>query len=95
VVAFQTIPDTEENRRQIRHDGDRNALWFFLISIAATATITIQNYFFTISAATLTGKLRRLGIRAILRQDSELILDVLTICFILIMFSRILRSRKE
>jgi ATP-binding cassette subfamily B (MDR/TAP) protein 1 len=95
VVAFQTIPNSEENRRQIRHDGDRNALWFFIISIGATATITIQNYFFTNSAAILTGKLRSLGFRAILRQDSESISLTPSIFVILIIISRILRSGQE
>lgn len=52
-----------------RHDGDRNALWFFIIAIISTCTITIQNGLFAQSAAELTNKLRSLSFRAILRQD--------------------------
>lgn len=54
-----------------RHDGDRNALWFFLIAIVSTFSIGFQNYLFAASAATLTSKLRTLSFKAILRQDSE------------------------
>jgi len=57
--------------RQRRHDGDRAALWLFLIAIISTCTIGIQNYMVAAAAATLTAKIRSLSFRAILRQDSE------------------------
>ncbi|KAG6907876.1 hypothetical protein DXG01_007040 [Tephrocybe rancida] len=58
-------------REEIRFQGDRNALWFFLIAIISTAAIGMQNYLFSSAAATLTAKLRSLSFRAILRQDIE------------------------
>ncbi|KAG1745981.1 P-loop containing nucleoside triphosphate hydrolase protein [Suillus paluster] len=54
-----------------RYDGDRNALWFFIIAILSTISIGFQNYFFASSAATLTAKLRSISFKAILRQDIE------------------------
>ncbi|TCD62992.1 GTPase-activating protein [Steccherinum ochraceum] len=54
-----------------RHDGDRNALWFFIIALGSTCAIGIQNFMFSSSAADLTNKLRSLSFRAILRQDVE------------------------
>ncbi|KAI0789769.1 P-loop containing nucleoside triphosphate hydrolase protein [Abortiporus biennis] len=55
--------------KQRRHDGDRNALWFFIIALISMCTIGNQNYLFGSSAAELTAKLRSLSFRAILRQD--------------------------
>ncbi|KXN88295.1 Leptomycin B resistance protein pmd1 [Leucoagaricus sp. SymC.cos] len=54
-----------------RFQGDRNALWFFIIAIISTVSISIQNYFFASTAASLTARLRKLSFRAILRQDIE------------------------
>ncbi|EIW81034.1 P-loop containing nucleoside triphosphate hydrolase protein [Coniophora puteana RWD-64-598 SS2] len=54
-----------------RHDGDRNALWFFLIAIVSSFAIASSNYIFGSSAAILTAKLRSISFRAILRQDIE------------------------
>lgn len=54
-----------------RHDGDRVALWLFLIAIISMFSIGVQNYIFASTAATLTAKLRSLSFRAILRQDGE------------------------
>jgi hypothetical protein len=59
-----------------RHNGDRVALWLFIISIVSTVTIGVQNYMFAAAAATLTAKLRSLSFRAILRQDSESLQNV-------------------
>ncbi|KAG2129495.1 P-loop containing nucleoside triphosphate hydrolase protein [Suillus clintonianus] len=56
---------------QRRLDGDRNALWFFLIAILSAISIGFQNYYFASSAAILTAKLRSLSFKAILRQDIE------------------------
>ena len=61
----------EQDPKQRRHDGDRNALWFFIIALISTCTITVQNGLFAQSAAELTNKLRSLSFRAILRQDVE------------------------
>ncbi|KAH8104691.1 P-loop containing nucleoside triphosphate hydrolase protein [Cristinia sonorae] len=54
-----------------RHEGDRTALWFFIIALGSMVTICIQNFMFASSAAELTNKLRSLSFRAILRQDIE------------------------
>lgn len=56
---------------QRRHDGDRVALWFFLIAIASIILSTVQNYMFASNAATITARIRSISFRAILRQDSE------------------------
>ncbi|KAJ7288261.1 P-loop containing nucleoside triphosphate hydrolase protein [Mycena rebaudengoi] len=62
-----SLPDAHGRRIA----GDRNALWFFVIALASTVAIGIQNYCFSSSGATLTQKLRSLTYRAILRQDIE------------------------
>ncbi|KJA18017.1 hypothetical protein HYPSUDRAFT_169806 [Hypholoma sublateritium FD-334 SS-4] len=54
-----------------RHEGDRNALWMFIIALISTFTIGWQNYLFAASAANLTARLRSLSFKAILRQDIE------------------------
>ncbi|KAJ2922300.1 hypothetical protein H1R20_g14801, partial [Candolleomyces eurysporus] len=54
---------------QKRHAGDRNALWFFIMSIISALAVGFQNYFFANAAATLTARLRSLSFKAILRQD--------------------------
>jgi ATP-binding cassette subfamily B (MDR/TAP) protein 1 len=66
VTGFSSV---DPHRR--RFTGDRNALWFFIIGIGASAAITVQNYMFASAAATLTAKLRSQSFRAILRQDSK------------------------
>jgi ATP-binding cassette subfamily B (MDR/TAP) protein 1 len=54
-----------------RHDGDRNALWLFIIAIVSTLAIGFQNYLFGYAASVLTARLRTLSFRALLRQDIE------------------------
>ncbi|KIK26702.1 hypothetical protein PISMIDRAFT_8742, partial [Pisolithus microcarpus 441] len=54
-----------------RHDGNMNALWFFIVAIISSVVITIQNYVFSSAASDLTTKLRTLSFRAILRQDIQ------------------------
>lgn len=54
-----------------RHDGDLNALWFFIIAILSALSIGFQNYYFASSAAILTAKIRSICFKAILRQDVE------------------------
>ena len=63
--AFSSL-DPHERRR----NGDRTALYFFVIAIISTTTIGLQNYMFASAAAKLSAKLRSLSFRAILRQDS-------------------------
>ncbi|KAG1822804.1 P-loop containing nucleoside triphosphate hydrolase protein [Suillus subaureus] len=54
-----------------RYDGDRNALWFFIIAILSAMSIGFQNFYFASSAAILTAKIRSICFKAILRQDVE------------------------
>jgi len=54
-----------------RHDGDRIALWLFIIAIISTTTMGLQNYLFSSSALSLTARLRNLAFKALLRQDGE------------------------
>ena len=67
--GISTFSDIDPLRR--RHDGDRNALYFFIIAILSMIAVGFQNYLFASSAAELTSKLRSLSFRAILRQDIE------------------------
>ncbi|KAI0032067.1 P-loop containing nucleoside triphosphate hydrolase protein [Vararia minispora EC-137] len=67
--AINAFSDSDPHVR--RHDGDRNALYFFVIAIVSTITIGHQNYFFSSSAAALTERLRSLSFKAVLRQDIE------------------------
>uniref|UniRef100_A0A8H8CEK7 P-loop containing nucleoside triphosphate hydrolase protein n=1 Tax=Psilocybe cubensis TaxID=181762 RepID=A0A8H8CEK7_PSICU len=52
-----------------RHEGDRTALWLFIIAILSCMSITAQNLYFGSAAASLTARLRNLSFKAILRQD--------------------------
>ncbi|KAI6041410.1 ste6-like protein [Pisolithus marmoratus] len=54
-----------------RHNGDVNALWFFIVSLLSAAAIAVQNYVFTVAASELTTKLRTLIFYAIMRQDVQ------------------------
>jgi len=58
---------TDEERR---HEGNRTALWLFVVAIVAGLSIAGQNYFFSTAAYALTAGLRSLGFKALLRQDS-------------------------
>ena len=55
VTSFQNADD----HSKLRHDGDKNALWFFVIALLSMCTIGIQNYSFASAAAHLTQKLRQ------------------------------------
>ncbi|KZT11907.1 P-loop containing nucleoside triphosphate hydrolase protein [Laetiporus sulphureus 93-53] len=61
--------DTDEHTR--RHNGDRVALWFFIIAILSAMAIGFQNFYFASSAGLLTNKIRSLSFRAVVRQDIE------------------------
>ncbi|KAI5988983.1 hypothetical protein EDD15DRAFT_2285638, partial [Pisolithus albus] len=52
-----------------RHDGNMNALWFFIAAIVSSIAIAVQNCVFALAASNLTTKLRTLSFHAILRQD--------------------------
>ncbi|KAI0639804.1 P-loop containing nucleoside triphosphate hydrolase protein [Trametes polyzona] len=56
---------------QRRHDGDRNALWFFIIALGGMVVNAIQHTYFGHTAAMLSSRLRSLAFRVILRQDIE------------------------
>jgi ATP-binding cassette subfamily B (MDR/TAP) protein 1 len=78
---------------QRRHDGNRNALYFFIVAILSTCTVGIQNYMFASAAAALTAKVQSLSFRAIVRQDSEFrpFFNFVSVCLIFgIPHSRIL-----
>lgn len=67
--GINSFSDTDEHQR--RHDGDRNALYFFIIALVSTLTIGVQNYMFGATSAQLSAKLRTYTFKAILRQDVE------------------------
>ncbi|KAJ8580470.1 P-loop containing nucleoside triphosphate hydrolase protein [Rhizopogon salebrosus TDB-379] len=68
-LAISGFSSTTNSQRS--YEGNRNALWFFLIAILYGVCFGLQNYFFASSAAVLTAKLRSLSFKAILRQDIE------------------------
>lgn len=67
ITTFQIVGDNHK----LRHQGDRNALWFFIIALLSMITIGVQNYTFAAAAANLSAKLRSLSFKAILRQDGK------------------------
>ncbi|KAK2465352.1 hypothetical protein APHAL10511_002706 [Amanita phalloides] len=67
--CIQTFALTDPHQRRVQ--GDRNALWFFLIAIVSTLCMGLQIYLFSYAAARLTSKLRSMSFKAILRQDIE------------------------
>lgn len=62
---------TSSNRRDLRHKGDRSALWNFIIAIGALISISVKGICFSDAAARVTAKLRQLSFGAILRQDVQ------------------------
>ncbi|KAG2740983.1 P-loop containing nucleoside triphosphate hydrolase protein [Suillus brevipes Sb2] len=67
--AISSFSATTNSER--RYEGDRNALWFFILAILCAICMGFQTYFFASSAAVLTAKLRSMSFKAILRQDIE------------------------
>ena len=65
ITSFQI----QDDNARLRHAGDRNALWFFIIALLSMGIIGTQNYTFAAAAANLSHKLRSLSFKAILRQD--------------------------
>ncbi|KAH6896470.1 P-loop containing nucleoside triphosphate hydrolase protein [Coprinopsis sp. MPI-PUGE-AT-0042] len=60
-----------EDSRQRRFEGDRNALWFFVVALASIPVVGLHYYFFSASASRVVAKLRALSFQAILRQDIQ------------------------
>ncbi|KAJ2930895.1 hypothetical protein H1R20_g6196, partial [Candolleomyces eurysporus] len=54
-----------------QHEGNRTALWLFIIAIASAISIGVQNWLYSAAAGILTSRLRALSFKAILRQDIE------------------------
>ncbi|KIJ54732.1 hypothetical protein M422DRAFT_200639 [Sphaerobolus stellatus SS14] len=69
IVYGQAINAFTQQGHTLRVQMDRNALWFFVISILSAICIAMQNYLFASAAAKLTYKLRSMSFRAVLRQD--------------------------
>lgn len=53
------------------HDGNRNALWLFIIAILSAIAICVQNGMFNHAAAQLSAVLRIKSFKAIVSQDIE------------------------
>ncbi|KAL1951601.1 hypothetical protein VTO73DRAFT_750 [Trametes versicolor] len=68
-LGINAFSDTTNGQR--RHDGDRTALWFFIIALAAMVINAIQHTYYGITSTLLASRLRGLAFRAILRQDVE------------------------
>ncbi|KAG8902517.1 GTPase-activating protein, partial [Tulasnella sp. 408] len=58
-----------QDRHALRFEGDRVALWAFVISIISGFAVVMENFYFSRASAGLTQKLRSLSFRAMLRQD--------------------------
>ncbi|KAF8176085.1 P-loop containing nucleoside triphosphate hydrolase protein [Pholiota molesta] len=71
VTTFQIVPDDPQTRHELRQQGNRNALWFFVIALLSTVAMAVQTFFLARSAAILTSTLRFLSFKSILRQDIE------------------------
>jgi hypothetical protein len=71
IAAFQNTGQDAASRHALRIAGNRNALWFFLISLAASTAYGIQYYVFSRTGTLLANKLRSRGFRSILKQDGE------------------------
>ncbi|PVF95031.1 putative Leptomycin B resistance protein pmd1 [Serendipita vermifera] len=69
IVYGHAIEAFQSTGHELRVKGDRAALWFFLIAIASTICINIQNTMFMRTAGDLAWRIRQLSFRAILRQD--------------------------
>ncbi|KIM25760.1 hypothetical protein M408DRAFT_73764 [Serendipita vermifera MAFF 305830] len=69
IVFGHAINAFQYTGHELRVQGDRAALWFFIIAIAATIAITLQNASYLRATNDLVFRLRNLMFRAILRQD--------------------------
>ncbi|TFK69087.1 P-loop containing nucleoside triphosphate hydrolase protein [Pluteus cervinus] len=71
IVFAKGIDAFAQEPKVRRREGDRVALWLFIIAIVSMLSMGFQNFMFSTAAARLTAKLRSLAFRAILRQDIE------------------------
>ncbi|KIL58420.1 hypothetical protein M378DRAFT_27545 [Amanita muscaria Koide BX008] len=72
IVFAKAIDGFSEIDPHERHvQGNRNALYFFIISIISSISMGIPVYLISAAATRLTAKLRTLSFKAILRQDVE------------------------
>ncbi|KAG7444173.1 P-loop containing nucleoside triphosphate hydrolase protein [Guyanagaster necrorhizus] len=69
VFAYAISGFSQPDDHVKRHDGDRNALWLFIISLIAIMTTMAQNWYFVAAATTLMARLRFAMFTSILRQD--------------------------
>ncbi|EGN96419.1 hypothetical protein SERLA73DRAFT_170797 [Serpula lacrymans var. lacrymans S7.3] len=65
--ALQTYQNT--GSPDFRTQGDRNALWLFIIAICSTLSLAMHNVLFGKGAAILTTKLRLLAFQGLLHQE--------------------------
>ncbi|KAF9242527.1 P-loop containing nucleoside triphosphate hydrolase protein [Melanogaster broomeanus] len=72
IVYAQAISGFSATDPSVRRaDGNRNALWFFIIAIVSSISLGLTFYYYTSAAANLTSKLRSLGFKSILKQDIQ------------------------
>jgi ATP-binding cassette subfamily B (MDR/TAP) protein 1 len=55
----------------MRHEGNRNALWFFVVAILATIAMIVQTYCLITNSVALTEKLRRISLHKMLHLDTS------------------------
>ena len=67
--AVNTFSLADPHQRRVQ--GDRNALWFFIIAVVSSLALGVQSHVFSSAASRLVAKLRTLSFKAILRQDGK------------------------
>lgn len=67
--GINTFALTDPHQRRV--EGDRNALWFFIIAIVSSLGMGVQIKSFGTAVSRLSANLRSLSFRAILRQDGK------------------------
>ncbi|GAA6011902.1 hypothetical protein JCM10207_003424 [Rhodosporidiobolus poonsookiae] len=69
--AFAVVEETfaTADRAELRHNGDRLALWAFIVAIICFFAVLAQYWLFAATAEHLAAKLRLLILRSILKQD--------------------------
>ncbi|KIL59283.1 hypothetical protein M378DRAFT_27062 [Amanita muscaria Koide BX008] len=67
--AIESFSYLDPHERRVQ--GDRNALYLFIIALFSSLAMSTQIYLFSSAANRLTARLRTLSFRAILRQDIE------------------------
>ncbi|KAJ7720288.1 P-loop containing nucleoside triphosphate hydrolase protein [Mycena maculata] len=69
IFAKALVAYSDTTKGGLRHDTSRDALWFFIISIASGILQLLQTKYLMETSAALCEKLRLLNFKAILRQD--------------------------